>query len=784
MASFDFCIDQAFKSGKITKDVAERIKTAEDPETAINSIVGDLTRQKREAAIQAIRLADAWDNIQSYAAKVGDRSGILKSIFGDANKEYGGLIALLTKDVSGRAGYENVEKLGAFYENKFQSQMADALSRFRTRSIGFEQDQEGLKMLAKAIYGETVEDAEIMRFADDWRKVTENIRQEFNAKGGSISKNEKWLLPQNHDAKSIEKMGLDAWKSRIGPLLDRTQMLDDSGKALDDKSFSEGLDFTYETITSGGLNKAKDFTVPMLGKKLSRKGSERRFLYFKDADSWLQYQKEYGKGDIFTTLTDHIEMKANDIALMEVLGTSPESTFKALQAQIEKGNKLSQRQKFMAQAQYNVVSGKVNQGEMTTAADVMQSTRNVMTAGLLGNAFLSATTDAGFSALTSRYNGIQAVKVFARQAAQLDPTNEADRIFAVKMGLGAEAWLGRAHGSNRYSDIYGTGATAKAAEGVMRASLLAPWTDAGRKAFGMEYGAMLAENFGKSVAELDAPVQRAFESYGIDSNLWDTFRKSKPLEFKGAKFADMTQDGGKKFHQMVMSETDFAVPTPDAKVRAITTGGLGRGTIEGQAWRSVMMLKSFPITVATTHFYRAAYQATTADKVAYAGLFALTTTIMGGMALQMKDVASGREPRPMDNPKFLAAAFQQGGGLGIFGDFLFSDVNRFGGGITQTIIGPTGQLVDTGFKFTIGNLHQAVKGEEMNVLGEAAQIFKRYSPDVWQTRLFTDSIIDQAEMMANPDAQRRFNRIARKRQKEFNQGYWWKPGESKPEFSQ
>jgi hypothetical protein len=37
--------------------------------------------------------------------------------------------------------------------------------------------------------------------------------------------------------------------------------------------------------------------------------------------------------------------------------------------------------------------------------------------------------------------------------------------------------------------------------------------------------------------------------------------------------------------------------------------------------------------------------------------------------------------------------------------------------------------------------------------------------------------------MANPDAQRRFNRIARKRQKEFNQGYWWKPGESKPEFS-
>ena len=83
------------------------------------------------------------------------------------------------------------------------------------------------------------------------------------------------------------------------------------------------------------------------------------------------------------------------------------------------------------------------------------------------------------------------------------------------MGLIADAWLGRAHGSNRYSDIYGNGATAKAAEGVMRGSLLSPWTDAGRKAFGMEYSSMLADNFGKSIDELDSATQRAFESYGI-----------------------------------------------------------------------------------------------------------------------------------------------------------------------------------------------------------------------------------------------------------------------------
>jgi len=767
MASFDFCIDQAFKAGKITKDVAEKIRTADDPETAINSIVGDLTRQKREAAIQAIRLADAWENIQNYK--------------GDA---YGGLIALLTKDAAGRAGYSNIEYLGRYYEGKFHAELAEALSRFRTRSVGFSQDENGLRLLTKAIYGEAVDDPEIMKFADDWHKLTENIRQEFNAKGGSISKNEKWLLPQNHDAVAIEKMGLEAWRNKIAPMLDRNQMLDDAGKPLNDEDFIEGLNYTFETITSGGLNKTKDFTVPRMGKKLSRKGSEKRFLYFKNADAWLEYQKEFGKGDIFTTLTDHVEMKANDIALMEVLGTSPESTFKALQNQIEKTKKFTGRQKFMAEAQYNVVSGKINQGELTGLADIFQSIRNVLTASTLGSAFLTALSDVGFSGITAKYNNIPSAKVFARQAELLNPANEADRVAAVKMGLIADAWLGRAHGSNRYSDIYGNGATAKAAEGVMRASLLSPWTDAGRKAFGMEYASMLADNFGKSIDELDPATQRAFESYGIDSDLWDTFRKTKPIEHEGAKFADMTQEGGKKFHQMVMAETDFAVPTPDAKVRAITTGGLGRATIEGQAWRSAMMLKSFPVTIATTHFYRAAYQATTADKLAYAGTLAVTTTIMGGMALQMKDIAAGREPRPMDDPAFFAAAFQQGGGLGIFGDFLFSDVNRYGGGITQTLAGPTGQLIDTGVKFTLGNIREAVKGEETNILGEAVQLGKRYAPEIWQTRLFTDAMWDQAEMMANPDAQRRFNRIVRKRQKEFNQGYWWKPGKPLPEFAQ
>lgn len=763
MASWDVCIDAALQAGKISKAVADEIRLAPKPDEAIDGIIANLSRQKRETAIQAVRLSEAWKAVSSHEV-----SG------------YDGLSSLLTKDPTGKAGYGNVELRATYYRGRYHSRFAAALSRFRTRSLGLSQDLDGLHKLVRAIYGEAVDDAEIQRFAKDWHEVAETARQDFNRVGGSISKNERWLLPQNHDAATISKVGLEAWKKKVLPLLDLSQMTDDAGKAMDAATLDNALDYVYETITTHGLNKTKDFSVPRLGSKLSRRGSEKRFLYFKDADSWLTYNKEFGRGDVFATLTGWLDTKAHDIALMEILGTNPGDTFKALKAQVMKGGKITDWQRFMLDAIFNDVSGASNRGELVGLSHMMQSTRNLLVASHLGGAFLSSLSEIGFQAITSKYNSIPAFKSISRAISLMNPANEADRVFGVKLGLTADNMISRAHAANRYADVYGVGATTKIAEGVMRASLLQPWTDMGRMGFGMEFASLLAENFGKPLKSLDKNLQRAFQTYGITEADWNLFRRSTPLTNNGAKFADMLQEGGVKFHQMVMSETDYAVPMPDARVRAITTGGTGRQSIEGQAWRSLMMLKSFPLTIATTHFYRAAYQATLGDKLTYAASLFATTAVMGGVALQAKDLAAGRKPRPVDE-KFLMAAVQQGGGMGIYGDFLFADANRFGGGFMKTALGPVAGLVDDTWKTSWGQVQDAVAGEQPNVLGASAQFLKRYTPDIWQTRLFTDAVFDQLELMSNPDAQRRYNRIVRSRARDYGQDYWWKPGEVLPE---
>ena len=102
-------------------------------------------------------------------------------------------------------------------------------------------------------------------------------------------------------------------------------MTDDMGRTLSPDDLMEGLEYAYESITTNGLNKAKDFTAPLrVSKKMARRGSEKRFLFFKDADSWTAYQNKYGRGDVFQTMTSSINDMAVDMANMGIVGHQPE----------------------------------------------------------------------------------------------------------------------------------------------------------------------------------------------------------------------------------------------------------------------------------------------------------------------------------------------------------------------------------------------------------------------------------------------------------------------------
>src|SRR5262249_55445818 len=147
-----------------------------------------------------------------------------------------------------------------------------------------------------------------------------------------------------------------------------------------------------------------------------------------------------------------------------------------------------------------------------------------------------------------------------------------------------------------------------------------------------------------------------------------------------------------RYVAMIMRETKFAVPESTIAARAGMISQNQPGTVMGELIRSAGQFKAFGVSVVMMHGGRLFPELTAGSKArgfAYAGGLLILSTLLGALSMQLKEIAGGRDPRRMDmsemGAKFWGAAILQGGGLGIYGDFLFADVNRFGSGLGVTL---------------------------------------------------------------------------------------------------
>jgi len=371
---------------------------------------------------------------------------------------------------------------------------------------------------------------------------------------------------------------------------------------------------------------------------------------------------------------------------------------------------------------------------------------------------------------------------------------------AIRLGLIADGYTTIAAAQMRFvGDMSGPEITRRISDAVMRASLLSPWTTAGRWSFGMQLLGSLADNVGKTFDQLDPKLRSALERYQIGADRWEMMRATDLYEYNGATFLRpddiaartdldprMADDLADKLLIMVNTETNFAVPSTSMRGRLALTGNVRPGTIAGEVTRSFAMYKNFPVTVLNTHVARSFSLNGVAAGGKYFGAFLVTATLMGALAMQLKEVAKGRDPinmNPIENPKFWGAAILQGGGLGIFGDFMFSQTNRFGGGLAETVSGPVVGLANDLRNLTIGNILQLVTGEDTNFGREMVNFAARYTPgsSLWYIRLGLERLVtDQVQMMVDPRAAERMRRLERRYARERGQEYWWRPGQSRP----
>lgn len=817
------CIDKALKARRITPEQARKIEkmTAQsdaDELRILEIFIQDAQEAKRRMQLQVIATKRNLADIKAHPKGIGR-----------------GVEALLIRDIESRAPFSNVDYRRKAILSETYSRMAELLDRYRTKNLGFSQDRAGIKRMVKELFGESTGDVDAKAFARMWGETAEAARMRFNVAGGNIPKRKDWGLPHMHKANKIAAVPFEEWRDFIVPRLDRRRIFNKFGDPMNEPQFEKLIAGLYE-----------DFRVKagMIGSPTPRNIPNRpdhRLLTFKDGTSWLEYNDRFGEPDTYHAMMSHLDHMAGDIALMEILGPNPDAAFRQFQEMAREAGTSTATMTMTRQA-FEVVTGRINQTDSDRIASIGTGTRNLLSSAQLGSAFVSSFSDLWTTRMTAAANGIPSVRMLSRWFSQMRPGNAADRQFAVKLGLGAEAWITRALSATRFQDITGNGLSARISDTVFRATLLSPWTDSGRQAFGMEFLGFVAEQVGRKFDDLPGLMRNGFGRYGITERHWDVIRRAQLIDRKGAKFLrpadileqsrkeveglarifgtaaenveaeiklrgsragaatrrlrqggkeaeealariDLIRDTSNKLQEMVLTEMDFAVPMPDARVKAIATQGTRRGTIIGEVVRSVALYKQFPITIITTHLYRGARGLDGLKRGQYLAELMVGMTIMGAIAWQTKNFLKGKDPQDMTDPKFWAQAFAQGGGAGIYGDFIQASESRFGKSLTSTLAGPVFGLLDDSTRLTMGNLHQVLAGKEANFMRETIQFAKRYTPgsNAWYARVALERLFwDRLLAASDPKAHQSFRRIMQRARKTYNQEFWWKPGQVTP----
>jgi len=846
------CIEKALKAKQITEKQAEKIRkfAASQEEMSEQDIIASFVREtletRRRTQLQTIATKRNLADIKSHPKGTGR-----------------GVESLLIRDTDSKAPFSNVDYRRQNILADLHARLADAMSAYRTKNLGFSQDVGGIKRMVRELFGESSGDVDAARFAGMWRETAEVGRMRHNVAGGTISRRKDWGLPHLHDPRKIvastfrerhrilgrfaseefRKRGgsFEEWADFIVPRLDRSRMFNKQGHKMTQKELDQLVNALYDQFALEANVTARDIARSIPNKP------DHRLLTFKNSKAWLEYNERFGNPDIYHTMMTHLDHLAGDTALLEILGPNPDAAIRQFTEMAAKSGYPNRSLDGLhgvrvIRDSYEVVTGRVNQAESDFFANFGTTVRNLLSSAQLGSAFVSSFSDLWTTRMTAAVNGMPSVKFLGTMLSQMNPANEADRIFAVKLGLGAEAWITRAYSASRFQEITGQGISARISDTVFRATLLSPWTDAGRKAFGMEFLSFVGDNASRGFKDLPDLLHQGFKRYGITEQHWNIIRRTPLIERDGVKYlrpmdiVDLTREEIKKMggvftemadqveaemslrgsrsgalgrrletqlgkadklnlaieqieeaanrmQEMVLTEMDFAVPMPDARIRALATQGQRRGSLLGEGVRSVALYKQFPITIIATHLYRGARGLDGLKKGQYLAELMLGMTVMGALAVQVKNIAKGRDPQDMTDPKFWAQAFAQGGGGGIYGDFIQSTESRFGKSFTSTLAGPVFGLADDIVRLTGGNLHQVLSGKEANFMRETIRFAKRYTPgsNAWYARVALERLFWNRLLEASdPRAHKSFRRTMQRARKDFNQEFWWRPGEIAP----
>ena len=584
---------------------------------------------------------------------------------------------------------------------------------------------------------------EALEIAQVIHKWQEKARLDQNKAGAWIGKEEGYIVRQSHDRAKMHKAGYQKWRDAIEPKLDWGRIAEqaddgESPSVLTPEGKKNFLKNVYDNLAVGRSMRSGEessplsggFTRARIGAKAAQ-ASQQRVLHFKGADEWFEYNAQFGTRNLREAVMGGLSRAAENTALMRQLGPSPSSNFDQLYIMVHEAKKnagdmegLSRLKTWRKKLgnQLKEVDGSLRDHSNPTAAAVGRNVRAFQNVTKLGGAVLSSFTDAPVASSEIAYQGGSFFGALLRQMLDLVTlrgrgTQDEQRILS-SLGvffdnMNADIW-------GRISGDESAGAMTRLQAKFFQLNGLSWWTDSFRRSVGLMMAHNMALEKQNAWGKLSDDRRRVLKMYGLDEAEWELMRQGNLraadgrdyltpevfddvpdealwayMQAKGkaitpARAEAMREELAQKLRTFYRDRINFAVLEPDAKTRAILHQGTSTGTWEGEVLRMVTQFKFFPTAFAQKVWGREIY-GKEGWKSSAAGIaqLMLATTLFGYGSMVVKDLIRGKNPRDPSEKETWIAAMMQGGGLGIYGDFIFGNHTRYGGNLASNLAGPT-----------------------------------------------------------------------------------------------